>query len=221
VGVLSVVWVVGLDVVAQALLATRAHDHLADLNPWIGVHNFLHKTGPNVATCLALNYSPTSMLCRAAGTAAHWNVLRLGAVAGVALLALWIGGTVRLRRELVWEMFAFTCALSVMVSPVEWTHYQIVLAPLFLLLLVRFGSEGATPAQWAGLLIAYALTWPVWQPYVSLTTNLQGIFSHQSFHEPTMFEGVDEFAQYVLVITGVLWYGRHARVAGAGQVAHG
>jgi hypothetical protein len=44
-----------------------------------------------------------------------------------------------------------------MLSPLEWSHYQVMLAPLFVLLLVRFTQDGAELDEWAGLAVAFVL----------------------------------------------------------------
>jgi Glycosyltransferase family 87 len=216
-GALAVVWVVGLNMAAQAFMAERAHD-FATIDPLIPVRNFLDKTKPNLGLCLPLNFSPSSLLCRAAGGTQDWTLQRVIVVVGVLLFGMWVVDALRGRSATSWEVFAFTCPISVMLSVVAWTHYQIMLAPLFVLLFVRFAREGASIGCWAGLLTAFVLASLIWQPYGSVVSAVRGVFSPQPGHEPNFLEGIAEFSQYILVITGVLWYARR-RLGGSGHVA--
>jgi Glycosyltransferase family 87 len=206
-GALAVAWVVGLNLAAQAFMAERAHD-LATLDPLIGVRNFLDKTRPNFGVCLPLNFSPSSLLCRSIGGVQDWTVQRVAVAVGVLLLGAWVVDALRGRAATSWEVLAFTCPLSVMLSVVAWTHYQIVLAPLFFLLFYRFVREGASVGAWAGLAVAFALASLIWQPYGSVVSAIRGVFSVQVWHEPTVLEGLAQYAQYILVVTGALWYAR-------------
>ena len=94
-----------------------------------------------------------------------------------------------------------------MLSPLAWSHYQIMLAPLFVLLLVRFTTEGATMATWFGLAVAFFLASVMLQPYgtvfggESRGAGLEG-------RRFVLVASVAGFAQYVLVLTGVLWFTR-------------
>jgi hypothetical protein len=204
-GALAVAWVVGLNVAAQAFMAERAHN-LATLDPLIGVRNFLDKTKPDLATCLPLNFSPSSLLCRVSSGAEDWTIQRVVVLVAVLLLGLWVVEALRGRSAKSWEVFAFTCPLSVMLSVVEWTHYQIVLAPLFVLLLFRFAREGASISLWTGFLVAFILASLIWQPYGSVVSAIRDLFSAHPPNEPSFLEGMAQFSQYILVITGVLWY---------------
>jgi len=103
-----------------------------------------------------------------------------------------------------------------MLSPFEWTHYQVMLAPLFLLLLLRFAREGASFGEWWGLALAFLLASLIWEPYGTLAGTIQRITggARESYNalgngpELTFQEGVSQFAQYILVVTGTLWYAR-------------
>jgi hypothetical protein len=101
-----------------------------------------------------------------------------------------------------------------MTSPFEWTHYQVMLAPLFLLLVFRFVREGAGFGEWAGLALAFLLASLIWQPYGTLAGTLQRITggARESYYPfsgapaQTFQEGVAQFAQYILVMAGAVWY---------------
>jgi hypothetical protein len=209
-GALALAWCVALNVTAQVLMAVRAHD-LGTLDPLIGLRNFLDKTKPAGSNffflCSPENYSPQSLMCRIVGVP-HWTIQHIFVLCGVALLGLWVVTALRQRTPLSWELFAFTCALSVMLGPLAWSHYQIVLAPLFVLLFFRFTTSGAGPGSSAGLLAAFVLASLIWQPYGTLVGAAQDAAggSNRSLSELAFLDGLAQFAQYVLVLTGVLWY---------------
>jgi hypothetical protein len=133
-------------------------------------------------------------------------------VLGVLLLGAWALDALRERSATNWEVLAFAVPLSGMLSSVEWTHYQILLAPLFVLLLVRFVREGAGFGAWAGLLVSFVLASLIWAPlrgsqYGSTFMLLQGVFGKApAAYEPKVVEAVAQLAQYLLVVTGILWY---------------
>jgi hypothetical protein len=97
-----------------------------------------------------------------------------------------------------------------MLSVVAWTHYQIMLAPLFVLLLFRFAREGASISLWTGLVIAFILASLIWQPYDSVVSAIRDLFAAHPWNEPAFLEGMAQFSQYILVITGVLWYSQRS-----------
>jgi hypothetical protein len=107
-----------------------------------------------------------------------------------------------------WDVFAFTCALSTMISPIAWSHYQIMLAPLFVLLLVRFVTEGASVATWSGLIVSFALASLMWQPFGSSIGALHNLLDGAAQTQAALFRiaSVAQFAQYTLVLTGIIWY---------------
>jgi hypothetical protein len=214
-GALAVAWVVGLNVAAQAFMAERAHD-LGTIDPLIAVRNFIDKTKPNFFSCLPSDFAPVALVCRlsSGGPLHHSTLQRVAATAAVLLICLWVADALRGRSAKSWEVFAFVCPLSVMFSSVEWTHYQIMLAPLFALLLFRFVREGASIGEWAGLVIALVLASLIFapyhgSPYGSIFAAIKGVVGTAGPpREPTLVEGVAQFAQYVLILTGVVWYFR-------------
>jgi hypothetical protein len=212
-GVLALVWIVALNLAAQALMAARA-GQLGPLDPLSALHNLLNKTHPNQFLCHPLNFSPGSLLCRAVGGFQYWTLQRVIVWCALLLLAAWVFTSLRGRSLLSWDAFAFICSLSAMTSPFEWTHYQVMLAPLFLVLVFRFSREGAGLGPWLGLAVALVLTTLIWQPYGTLYGTLHQLFTghHQDYSslssapQVTFQEGLAGFAQYILVLTGALWY---------------
>jgi hypothetical protein len=223
-GAEALAWVVGISVAAQVFIATRAHDVVSRLNPLSSLQNFLHKTSPpNIYLCHPVNFSPGSLLCRAVGGAHYWTLQRIIVWCALLLLGAWVVRALRGRSILSWETFAFSCALSAMLSPIEWTHYQVMLAPLFLLLLFRFAREGASFGEWAALALAFLLASLIWEPYGTLAGTIQRITggARESYNalgvapELTFQEGISQFAQYILIVTGTVWYASRRPTPGA------
>jgi hypothetical protein len=208
VGLAAILWIAALDVAAQALLALRAGD-LATLDPTIGPRNLIHKTSAagNLFLCLPVNFSPTSLLCRLNGGDQHWWTLqRILALVLVGVLALWVVQSLRGRSALSWDLFAFACPFSVMLSALSWPHYQIMLAPLFLLLVVRLHEDGTT-GEWLGFLIAFAMASLIWAPFGNVIDGLRNL--PENPQTTNFVEVYAQFAQYLLILTGALWYTRH------------
>lgn len=214
-GAIAIGWIIVLNMAAQALMAARAGSFSA-INPYIPLHNFAQKSEPaNIWACHPENFAPGSLLCRLAG-AQNWTLQHVVVLAGVALIGAWVIEALRGHgvRWLSWEMFAFTMPLSVMLSPLAWSHYQIMLAPLFLLLLVRFTREGAGAGSWAGLVVAFLLASLLWQPFGTSVGAVRKLVSGKVETQQDLFavEAVAQFAQYVLMITGALWYAQRRRL---------
>jgi hypothetical protein len=225
-GMVAIAWAVGLNLAGQAFMAARAHS-LATLDPLIPVRNFLDRTQPNVFTCLPSNFSPVAFVCRmgAAGALRDEAFQRAAALGLVALIVMWAIDALRDRGPCSWEVFAFVCPVSVMLGTVEWTHYQIMLAPLLVLLLVRFVQSGARVSEWAGLAGAFALTCVIaspyhGSPYASIFTVVRGTFgSVGTPPEPVFVEALAQFAQYLVLLTGILWFFRRRRSIQHGPLA--
>jgi hypothetical protein len=207
VGALALGWLIAVNVIAQCFMATRA-GNFGTLNLLPVLKNFADKSKPeNIWSCHPENFAPGSLLCRLAG-GQNWNVQHLIVWAAIALLAGWVASALRGRSMVSWDMFAFTCALSTMVSPIAWSHYQVMLAPLFILLIVRFSTEGASVATWSGLLVAFLLASLMWQPFGSSIGAARHLIDGAAQTQRVLFSiaAVAEFAQYVLVLTGIIWY---------------
>jgi hypothetical protein len=206
-GALALGWLIGLNVLAQGFMAARA-GNVAALNVAPVIRNFAEKSKPaDTWSCHPENFAPGSLLCRLAG-GDNWNIQHLVIWAFVGLVGLWVVDALRGRSARSWEVFAFSCAISTMVSPIAWSHYQVMLAPLFLLLLVRFGTEGASPGAVAGFIAAFVLASLMWQPFGTSIGALRHLIdgSAQTPRVLLSVESIAQFAQYVLIITGVFWY---------------
>jgi hypothetical protein len=210
-GAWAVVYLVVVSIVAQALLAAHAGSASA-FNPLLELQSFMDKSKLGTGwACWVENFAPGSLLCRVAGSYDP-TFQRVVVLAGVALLGAWVVGSLRGRRALSWEVFAFTCAISPMVSPIDWSHYQLMLAPLFVLLVVRFSREGTEAGEWAGLGVAFVLASLMWRPYdTPIDLSRLGLPSTWTSFG-ILVADVAQFAQYVLILTGALWYARHRAV---------
>jgi hypothetical protein len=207
VGATAILWIVLLDVAAQAFFALRAGD-LATLDPTIGPRNLIHKTSAagNLFLCFGTNFSPTSLVCRLNGGFVHWTLQRVLVLILIGLLATWVAQSLRGRSALSWDWFAFICPFSVMLSALSWPHYQIVLAPLFLLLFVRLTEDGAF-GEWLGLVIAFVMASLIWAPFGNIVDGLTN--RPENVNTTNFLQVYAQFAQYVLILTGTLWYARH------------
>ena len=216
-GIWACIYAVGLNLGAQGLLALHAHS-AGVFNPLTSLQNFSDKSKPAKGlACSTFNFSPQALLCRTFGSR-HWTLLEVAAWALTAILAVWLVRTLRGYGTDSWEAFAFSCVFSVMVSPIAWSHYQVMLAPLFVLLVVRFTTVKTEAIFWVGLAAAYVLASLIWTPYGTITTVAHlRIPTHVEVTPPTL-ANIAQYSQYILVVTGVVWYRRHGRVAALNSV---
>lgn len=206
-GALALGWLIGLSILAQGFMAVCA-GNLATLNVWPVFRNFSDKSKlGNILACHPENFAPGSLLCRLAG-GQNEDIQHVVVWGALVLLGAWVVDALRGRSMRSWEVFAFTCALSTMVSPIAWSHYQIMLAPLFVLLLVNFVTEGASAATWLGLTAAFVLASLMWQPFGTSVGAVRNVIDGAAQTQRDVFSvaAVAQFAQYVLVITGIIWY---------------
>ncbi|UTI65060.1 DUF2029 domain-containing protein [Paraconexibacter antarcticus] len=219
-GLLVLLITVGVMLVSQGVLAIWAGDAGA-LDPLPALRNFSHKALPaNIWACQYENFSPSSTLCRLSG-GDNWNYIRGVSLAGVGLLALLFADLLRHAAGRAWEWFAVAVALSPMVSPIAWSHYQVLLAPLLVVLFVRFLGERERLSTWGFLLAAYALTMLVWQPYGTLPGKLGELLAGNDRTQQQLIAaaGVAQFAQYVLLFAAALHFTRRPPGAPRPQAA--
>jgi len=204
-------WIVGLMALAQAFLAWRARN-LRDLSPIPALQTFLER--PIQWACHPENYSPYSLVCRASG-GQYFSWQRLVTTAGVLLLILMAVDVIRGHPGRSWVIFAFACLLSPMVSPIAWSHYQILLLPMFVLLAAEFALRGASMIQWLSVAAAYLLAELTWRPLGTLVGAFRYLVSGQRENIQNMYHvmAVAEFAQYVLLIAALIWFASQRRQA--------
>jgi hypothetical protein len=214
-GLQAITWVVGLSMAGLAFAAWRAHK-LSVLDPWHTIYNFAQKSNPNKFGYAYSpdNFGPTALLLRLGGTG-NWRLYEAAVIVIAVLAGLWTRDALRGRSVTSWEAFAFVAVFSILISPIEWGHYGIVFTPLFVVLVVGMSREGGSIADWLGLAVAYVLASLVWRPYGTLTGNVHTFLStghlppeRANSGEAVGMEALSQGAQYVLLLTGILWYRR-------------
>jgi hypothetical protein len=204
-GVLAIGFTVVLLGIGQAFLAWRARS-LHALNPIPLFNNFETKSLPaNIWVCHPENFSPQSALCRLAGSSG-WTAQRIVVDLFVALVIFLGARSVRDHAGLSWEVFALACALSPLVSPIAWSHYQIMLAPILVVLLVHYARarEEGRPFSLEQKLLAllgFMLCELVWRPAGTLPTEIGQWFagSAQTDARMDVVFSIAMFAQYVVL----------------------
>jgi hypothetical protein len=207
-GILSAIWIVVLEVVAVAFMALRSHSWHS-LSPFVSYGNFSTKTAPaNLWVCNPENFSPQSILCRMGNPSHYWTVQHVAVIAGLLLLLALASTSIRGDSGFSWRLFAYSCAFSPMVSPLAWSHYQVMLGPLFVVLVFDFAHRRPAIAVWLSVLSAYVLCELVWRPY----GTLPGVIVHfvngrveTLASEYTVFAWAT-FAQYILVAVAIVYY---------------
>jgi hypothetical protein len=96
-----------------------------------------------------------------------------------------------------WDLVAVAFALSPMIGPIGWAMYQVLLAPLMLLLAYQFWAERAPIFLWFNLGLVFVMTMLVWDPLESLarTPVLVLVVSYT----------IGQFAQYFLLLLWFQW----------------
>lgn len=204
-GVYALVWAGALLGVAQTFLVWRARSMSVAL-PLDAIEKFAEKARPEAfLVCHTENFSPQSMLCRLAGTR-HWTLQRGVILIGVLLLAALVLDRLKTLGPSPWELFAFVCLLSPMVSPIAWSHYQLLGAPLLLVTVLRLRKSPFQLAPWLLLIGSYLLFELVWQP----SGTLPGAFASVIHGTPEDLQSkfsvfaIAMFGQYVLYLVGLL-----------------
>jgi hypothetical protein len=190
----AIVVAAALSAIGLGFLAWRAGD-LSVANPIAYLAQFLTKgRGPDYA-CVPENYSPLALLCRFGVPASTTLTV---AVAGVVLVAGWLV-TRRLRDapDARWELFAAAGLLSPMLGPIGWAVYQVLLAPLMLLLAYQFWTYRAPVFLWVNLGGVFLLTMLIWDPLESLALTPVPLL--------VVSYTLGQFAQYYLLLLWVQW----------------
>ena len=198
-GAWTILWGAGLTAAAQLFLAWRAAD-AAVLNPLPAFATFSKRTAPWV--CHEENFSPRGMLCRLAGDES-WPLGPVFALAGVLLLMVLAREALRGYEGRSWETYAFVCLLSPMLGPVAWTHYQLFLAPMLLVLVRGFAVRGAHWTLWAGLLFSVGLASLVVRPFGTIPGGIEFLLSgrdNETLKDAFRVMAVSQFAQYFLFL---------------------
>jgi hypothetical protein len=193
-GVWSIVAAVALSVAGLAFLASRAGDWSA-ADPVAYLAAFAAKGRGPLAGCVVQNYSPVAFLCRLGIPTP--TVVTLAIAGGVGLIGWLLTRRVRNSSGWGWELFALACLLSPMVGPIEWASYQLLFAPLMLLIAYQFWSERAPTRMWVYLAAVYLMTELVWDPLESLA-GVPVVLLVVTY-------SVGQFAQYALILLWFQW----------------
>lgn len=192
------VWSIGaaaaLSMGGLVFLAWRAGDWSA-ADPFAYIAAFAAKGRGPLAACVVQNYSPVAFLCRLGIPST--TVVTFAIVAGVGL----VGWLLAQRLHNGWELFAAACLLSPMVGPLEWASYQLLFAPLMLLLAYQFWAERAPARMWVYLAAAFVMTEMVWDPFESLAGAPVVVL--------VVSYSIGQFAQYALI--GMWFWWLHLR----------
>ncbi|MFI5283484.1 MAG: glycosyltransferase family 87 protein [Candidatus Dormibacterales bacterium] len=193
-GVFAIATAAALTIAGFVFLAWRAGDPAA-LNPLPYLSDFSAKGNGPLAACIVQNYSPVALWCRFG--LPHSTLVTLG-FAVIVLAAGWfMAGRFRNTAGRPWEIFCLACLLSPMVGPVQWATYQLLFAPLMLLLAYQFWHERAPRRLWIYLAVLFVMTDLVWDPVESLANApvLVEVWSYT----------IAQFAQYLLLGLWLFW----------------
>lgn len=208
-GLYALGWIAALQGIAQIFLAYRAND-LRALSPLAALTNFSVKSLPqtNGWACNYQNFSPTSTLCRALAGSDHWDLQRVAVFAFVLVFALVLLGALAGTGGRSWEFFAAACLLSPMFSPIAWSHYQLLLAPMILLLAIQLPRDRGALQKWVLLGAGYLLAELTWTPIgtvLDLAGGPQLLGSRYSFYEGIVLTAA-QFAQYFVLAAAAAWF---------------
>jgi len=203
----SIGWVIGPNAIGLAYLAWRAHDTSA-ADP-IAYYNHWTDRTVGAYVCTKGPISPASLGCRLLGTQ-HLDVTRLLVLATLGIVTLLALGTLRGCVGTSFRVLAWACLLSPMVGTIEWPHYQIMFAPMLILLVVSF-IRGRGPFQLVvATAVAYALTTLVWYPAMSLPYQVSSWFGGHRETLPALYRilTITMLGQYLLIAVGLsVWSG--------------
>jgi exosortase/archaeosortase len=141
------------------------------------------------------NYSPVAFLCRLGLPTSP--VVTLAIAAGVGVIGWLLAQRFRYASGRGWELFAAACLLSPMLGPIEWQSYQLLFAPLLLLLAYQFWVERAPTRLWVYLAATFLLTELVWDPFESLAGAPVVVL--------VVSYSLGQFAQYALILLWLQW----------------
>lgn len=193
-GMWTIVAAAAATIVGFAFLAWRAQDPSV-LNPFAYLADFMSKSRLNIAACIVENYSPVAALCRFGLPPATPT----SAVIGIAVVTVgWL--MVRDLPETLegeWEVFAAACFLSILIGPIDWAHYGLLMGPMFIVLAYQFWRYRAPAVMWLGLGASYALAGMVWDP---LSTQLGASIPFEIF-----VYTAGQFSQYFLLLVWIRW----------------
>jgi glycosyl transferase family 87 len=193
-GVWALVSAAGLSASGLIFLAWRAGD-VSVLDPFAYLAAFVAKGNGPIVACVAQNYSPVALLCRLGIPTT--TAVSIGVAAAIGAIGWLLAQRSRLVSGRTWELFAVACVLSPMLGPIEWAQYQLLFAPLMLLLAYQFWADRAPIFLWVNLAVVFLLTMLVWDPLESLAGAPVVVL--------VVSYSLGQFAQYFLLLLWVQW----------------
>lgn len=183
-----------LTVIGLGFLAWRAGD-LSVANPMSYLSKFQTQARGPANACVIENYSPVALLCR---LGVHPTTALAAAVAFAVLGIGWLViRQLQNDQHARWELFAMAALLSPMLGPIGWAIFQLLIAPLMLLLAYQFWAERAPVFFWANLGVVFLLTMLVWDPLES--------YAGTSVSVLVVSYTAGQFAQYFLILLWIQW----------------
>jgi len=178
------------------------------LSPLQALVNFTSKSDAENSACNVQNFSPTSVLCRLLRGPELWPLQRLAVVALVATLAFLAWRALGDRPVRSWHVLAFAAVLSPMLSPIAWTHYSLLLAPLFLLLAFELPLSREALPTWILAGLAYLLAELSWTPIGTIAdvATRFGLLAPTSLRVYGMLLTAASFAQYFLLAAAIRFF---------------
>jgi len=195
-----------LTFLGQGFLALRAHD-AALLSPVSVFQNFSRR-----ATAFQSepeNLSPQALVQNL--TRRNDAVQRGVVLLGVVVALLLANESLRRSPGKSWEIFAFALLFSTLVGPISWSHYQVLLLPMFVLLAYEFSLEGAGSAFWIALVFAYVLACLTQRPLeFTVPGALRALFTGrpERWADVTQTLALSQFAPYFLYAAALGWFNR-------------
>lgn len=181
-------------VAAFVFFAWRAHDAAA-MNPFTYLDGFVAKSRVDTAACIVENFSPVAQLCRLGLPPSSAETALLG------LLTITVGWL--MVRDLpdapqtIWLLFAAACFLSILIGPIDWAHYGLLMGPLLLWLAYELWHLRAPLWAWLALIAAFAVAEFVWDP---VSSQLGASVPLERF-----FYAVAQFSQWALLACWIGW----------------
>jgi len=211
-GVHALAWTAGLLTLGQVFLAARASDARL-LEPWRAYRDFTTPAFDAAGShaCHPANVSLQATMCRVVGD--HlWSAQRLLAL-GIAVAITWASlSAVRRYRGTSFEYMAVACGISPLFGPIAWTHYQIALAPLLIVVLLHLVLTPRWIA-WVLVICAYVGLSLVWSPAMAVPRLASDWFGGTPLHDSFVLMRVAMVFQYLLIGVGC-WVLRADAMAG-------
>jgi arabinofuranan 3-O-arabinosyltransferase len=203
VGALAVGTALLVTVTAQAFLVSRGAP-LASLQPMRLVRDATARMGDPAGShaCHPGNLSPQAFACRWLGPS-NWELQRgLALLVAVATAAALLLG-VRRHAATSFEHFGAAAAVSLLFGPIQWSHYQVALIPLLVVLVVRL-AERPRAGPIVGMTMAYLGLASVWSPSMEVARRVAPLIESTPIHASFVLMRATAVAQALLLVVALL-----------------